>query len=352
LIHLLQQIAAGTTTVTRAELDRRSTRYGRLVLVRPDGYLVAALSGTPLERTRPIAPGTDGRLRAGPYELGRFYYSNGGVAYNADDDLNQVGGPIDELGLQHDIVSSALDGAEDALVSMARALAQLIRHPIQTIQGLAQLPGAMRQLIANSPEYWELLKAMPLNDQVRKVSELVTSLTLMYGADAGTTTRLAAAAADLGDVTVNVLRLQATGALAVEQVAVPVGTVATALSGGPGGVMVLAMANNAAGGSGGAGAGGGAGGGIRAPLTNAEAGRVVGWGTGQSAEAVQQTVNATRQLTPDLIRNMIQQGLTREWVATQLQFYEAAVASGGQKLVNQQLLVRRELMLRLLELWP
>lgn len=264
LIHLLSQIASGSAVVTRAELDARSGRYARLITLRPDGYLVAALSGRPLQRAGgSLQLDAAGSVRSGGYEVGRFYHSNGGVFYNVDESLNQTGPPIGELGLEHDLPNRVLDGVEDAVVGMVHGIAALITHPIKTIEGLAQLPGVVRQLIANAPEYWERFTAMPLGDQVQRLSELVTTLTLLYGTAAGTTTRLSAAAADLSDVTINVLRLQANGSFAVAQVTVPVGTVATALSGGPAAVYVLAMANQASGGGGSSGGGGGGGGGPR-----------------------------------------------------------------------------------------
>ncbi|NUT96895.1 MAG: hypothetical protein HOY78_33215 [Saccharothrix sp.] len=261
LLHLLREVEAGGRTVTRAELDRRSARYAPLVVVRPDGYWARALTGEAVQRAFPVE-----RMASPPYEIGAFHYSNSGVIYRVDDSLAAAGPPVAELGLEHDVVNAALDGAEDAVVAMARGLRELITHPIRTIAGLANLPGAVAQLIADSPEYWARFQAMPLPDQVRKVSEIVSTLVLMYGTASGSATTIAGAAADLGDVTVNVLRLQADGALAVARVSVPVGAVATAMSGGPGAIYVLSMANNAAGGSGGSGgSGGGSGGPVNPP---------------------------------------------------------------------------------------
>lgn len=255
LLHLMQEISAGNQTVSREELDRRSNRYASLVVVRPDGYWAAALTGVPLQRAfRPE------RAASPPYEIGRFYYSRSGVMYRIDAALQPLGPPVGELGLDHDVVNSALDGVEDAVAAMARGIAQLMTHPIRTIAALANLPQALAQLIQQSPEYWDLFRAMPLNDQVRKVAELVSTLLLMYGTAAGSTSVIGAAASDIGDITVNALRLQANGSFAVVQVSVPVGTIATAMAGGPGAVYVLAMVNaSASGGQGGASGGGGSG---------------------------------------------------------------------------------------------
>jgi hypothetical protein len=87
-------------------------------------------------------------------------------------------------------------------------------------------------------------------------------------------------------------------------------------------------------------------------LTSGQAGEVIGWGTGQTAVAVAQTEAATQGLTTQAIRQMITRGLTRQWVEAQLAQYESAIARGGAKLVNRQLLPRLALMRKLLELWP
>jgi hypothetical protein len=205
-------------------------------------------------------PTEGGSIRAGSYEIGQFYYDNGGVFYRVDAQLKPVPGSIGELALEHDLPNKILDGAQDAIVAMAKGLAKLITHPIQTISDLRMLPGAVYRLILNSPAIWDQFKAMPLGDQVRKASELVTTLLLMYGTSTGAASTLSAAAADVPDITINVLRLQPSWALEVVQVTVPVGTTATALSGGPGGIYILAMANQAGGGGSSQQGGGGSGG--------------------------------------------------------------------------------------------
>ncbi len=247
-------------TVPRTELEARARRYDRLVTVRADGYLVRASTGAAIQRAGPgIAVDPAGAARVGPYELGRLYYSDGGVMYETDAQLGRTGPPIGELGLEHDLPNRVLDGVQDAVVAAATGLARLMTHPIQTIEGLIALPGAVAQLIANSPEYWERFRVRPVGDQVQAVSELVTTLALTYGSAASTTTRLTAAAADVSEITVNVLRLQAGGTLTVATVSVPVGTVATTVAGAPGAIYVLAMASQA--GGGGSGSSGGSSGG-------------------------------------------------------------------------------------------
>ncbi len=251
-VRLMQDVVAGQSPIGITALAQRLAAFGPIIILRPDGYIARAITGEAIQRAGKTEF-VNGELRAGGLVAGTFYYSNGGVFYRASDSLGQAGPPIGELGLEHDAVNSALDGAADALVGVAAGLYQLLRHPIDSISALRQLPGAIAQLIENSPEYWELFRAKPLNDQIRDVSKLATTLATLYGGAAGTTSRIAAAAGDLGNVTIRALTLSGGGELAWATVSVPVGTVATALSGGPGAVYVLHMANSSLDKSGGGG---------------------------------------------------------------------------------------------------
>jgi hypothetical protein len=263
---VVQEVVIGGADTSMATLAQRIAAFANIIILRPDGYIARALTGEAIQRAGK-AEFVNGALRAGGLTSGTFYYSNSGVFYRANDNLQQMGPPLGELALEHDAVNSALDGAADALVGMAAGLYQLIRHPIQSIDALRQLPGAIVQLIVNAPDYWELFRAMPMNDQIREVSKIITTLVTLYGSAAGATTRLAGVAGDLGNVTIRALTLTGRGELAWATVSVPVGTAATALSGGPGAVYVLHMANSSlnqtggAGGTGGTGGAGGAGGG-------------------------------------------------------------------------------------------
>lgn len=87
-------------------------------------------------------------------------------------------------------------------------------------------------------------------------------------------------------------------------------------------------------------------------LRAGELGKIIGWGTGQSANAVAQTEAVTQGLTTEGVQAMIAQGLTRAFVEGQLASYTTAFAEGGAKLGNAQLLPRLELMQKILELWP
>jgi hypothetical protein len=82
-------------------------------------------------------------------------------------------------------------------------------------------------------------------------------------------------------------------------------------------------------------------------------GAIIGWGTGQSAAAVEQTLQVTANLTRAKVAEMAAQGLSKQWVQEQLVKYGAS-ASGrvAAKLLNNQLLPRKALMEKILELWP
>jgi hypothetical protein len=80
-------------------------------------------------------------------------------------------------------------------------------------------------------------------------------------------------------------------------------------------------------------------------------GAILGWGTGQSAEAVQQTEQLAQNLTQEQLNQMIKNGLSRQWVEEQLALYNKAIAEGGAKLLNQQLLPRQQLMTKILQMW-
>ncbi|MDO6431551.1 DUF6443 domain-containing protein [Flavitalea sp. BT771] len=86
-------------------------------------------------------------------------------------------------------------------------------------------------------------------------------------------------------------------------------------------------------------------------LTSAKMGRIIGWGEGATAEAVAQTKALTESLTSEQIQQWAKGGLTREWVAKQLELYTKALEKGGNKLKNINLEPRKELMEKILSLW-
>ena len=90
---------------------------------------------------------------------------------------------------------------------------------------------------------------------------------------------------------------------------------------------------------------------INAPVTSGQLGKLIGWGEGQGAAAVNQTINVTKNLTKSQVRRLSKQGLTREWVEIQLSKYSNALNKGGSKLKNDQLIHRKGLMEKILDLW-
>ncbi|MFY0573677.1 hypothetical protein ACN28S_04265 [Cystobacter fuscus] len=112
---LLREVLVGGERVEYADLKWRAERFLFLVLVRPDGYLVAAPTGTPLQRLGPLRL-VDGVWKVGPLVVGDFYFSRGGVFYPVNEALRRVDvPPLAELGLGRDPLNAALDGAQDAL---------------------------------------------------------------------------------------------------------------------------------------------------------------------------------------------------------------------------------------------
>ncbi len=233
LFFLLRQVLTEGEDVPYAELLERLRPFGFLVVMRPDGYLVTAITGKPLQRMGRVEL-REGRLMVGRFEVGAFYRDRGGVFFAVDSSLHKLGDIVGELGLERDWINAALDGAEDALAETARALGYFVTSPIRSLQGLGQLPSTVAALIASSPDYFARYSALPLQDQIREATRLSTHLLMLYGGAVGTATRISTAGAQLP-----VLSLTAEGALALKQVAIPVGAKAAALGIGAGAVYVL-----------------------------------------------------------------------------------------------------------------
>ncbi|MBV8070965.1 MAG: hypothetical protein JO270_13735 [Acidobacteriaceae bacterium] len=80
-------------------------------------------------------------------------------------------------------------------------------------------------------------------------------------------------------------------------------------------------------------------------------GDIVGWGKGQSEEAVEVTREATRTLTYDKVRLMVgEHGLPRAWVEYIARQYQDGIVRGLAK-ENTQIEARLEYMQKILELW-
>ena len=235
LLFLLEQSMARKEQVPYEQLLKQVHALRYLVVVRPDGYMARALDGEPLQRMGQLQV-REGRWMAGRFEVGAFYWNKGGVFYTVDGTLGRPGTMIGELGLERDWASAALDGAEDAVSEVARAVGQLLTSPIRSVQGLVQLPSAVASLIASSPEYFALYSTLPLQEQIREAGRLSTHLLLLRGSAVGTATRVGTGGARLP-----VISVTAEGTLALEQVTVPVGATATALGTGAGTVYVLSV---------------------------------------------------------------------------------------------------------------
>lgn len=69
---LLRSVVREKQPITRAELGRRIQEFKDLFVLRRDGYLAEALSGTPVQCVGPVQV-QDGALRSGIFEVGTFY---------------------------------------------------------------------------------------------------------------------------------------------------------------------------------------------------------------------------------------------------------------------------------------
>ena len=87
-------------------------------------------------------------------------------------------------------------------------------------------------------------------------------------------------------------------------------------------------------------------------LTPSASGQLIGWGTGQGAAATAQTDAVTANLTSQQVADWADAGLSRDWVAENLQQYQDALNRGGAAANNSNLVPRIALMQKILELWP
>ena len=197
LCWLLREMLEGGEPVEYAELQWRAERFAFVVLVRPDGYLVEAATGAPLQRLGPLTL-LEGQWRVGRFVVGDFYFSRGGVFYPVNAALRRVAGPpLGELGLGRDPLNAALDGAQDAVGEMMAAMAQSILHPIRTVEDLARLPTTVALLIASSPEYFARYGVMSREDQIREAARLSTHVMMLVGSSGASVGRLGGMGAEL-----------------------------------------------------------------------------------------------------------------------------------------------------------
>ncbi|MGZ3457733.1 MAG: Tox-REase-5 domain-containing protein [Archangium sp.] len=242
--HLLREVLEGGE-VSREELLRRVERFKSVAVLRPDGYLAWTLNGRTQQKVGPVE-WKEEAFRAGPLELGRFYTASGSVFRQADAQLRPImdGPGLAEVYDDADYISRSLDGAQEAFVELYHAMGQLLTRPWDSIAALPRLPVGVMALLASSPAYLERFRYMTRGEQVKVLSKLTTDLIVTFGTAGGTTSTLTTTLGEL-EATVPVLSLSAEGAFEVERVVVPVGKVATVLSGGPGAAIILQRANTA-----------------------------------------------------------------------------------------------------------
>lgn len=235
LARLLRDAFASGQSVAYGELRARTARFRRLVVVRPDGYVTVAVTGTPIAGLgRPRLH--QGEWYAQGLRVGAFYFDHGGVFYAVDAALQKQGNPVGELPLGRAPVTAALLGAEDALGEMVRGLATLLTEPVRTLEGLVQLPAVVAGLIATSPEYFARYGAMNLEDQIREAARLSTHVLTLQGGAAAAGPRLASGAR------LPVLGLSTGGALVVREVLVPAGVTTAVVGAGVASASVVLMA--------------------------------------------------------------------------------------------------------------
>jgi hypothetical protein len=251
--HLLLEVAASGEVVTRDELHARMRRFSRLLVLRPDGYLVRATTGVAVQKAGQVVLAEDGTLRAGRFEVGPFYAIEGSRLFPVDQRLEvPKGAPPAGLYEPDDNPALAVaEGAVLAVVDMVEGLYRLVFYTGETLEGLAQLPGAVRQLYENSPQLWDEFRHKPYAEKVRTVSRLATGAVLTVGTAGAGAAKAAAWGGKLGSLTVPLLSLTGDGLLAVRLVAVPVGGAVAAAGNASSATYVLHMANMGAQGGGG-----------------------------------------------------------------------------------------------------
>lgn len=81
-------------------------------------------------------------------------------------------------------------------------------------------------------------------------------------------------------------------------------------------------------------------------------GKIIGWGGSNKDADVKKTITLTKKLTKKDVEKMIADGLDKKFVVKNLQQYKAAITKAEEKLNNKQLFPRRDLMAKILKLWP
>ncbi len=242
--YLLREVMEGEEELSRPALLARVRRFEGLAVLRPDGYVAWALNGETQQRVGPVTL-RDGALRAGPFEVGRFYDGRSGAFFPVDDDLQRVRTqpPLAEVYSDADVINRAFEGAEDAFRDTVLALGGLVFHTGDSLAALSQLPQGVAALVLHSPEFLEHFRLMTRGEQIRVLSRLTVTVLATHGAAAGATRTLSSVGRGVEFLSVPALSLSAEGTLGLQRVVVPVGRAVSVLGGGPGAAVVLHMAN-------------------------------------------------------------------------------------------------------------
>ncbi|HYI00313.1 Tox-REase-5 domain-containing protein [Hyalangium sp.] len=237
---LLWEVVQEGTPVSRKELHARMRRFHPLLVLRPDGFLVRATTGRAVQQIGEVEF-VNGALRAEGFEVGPFYRPRGQVLYAVDHSLDihldaRVAGVYAP---EEDTLGPMAEGAGLAVVDSITGLVNLVMHPVESLEGLAKVPQAVRALIENSPQYWEHFRAMSHGGQVRSVSRLLTQVLITCGTAGAGGSRALSAGSTLGRLGVPVLSLSGEGVLVLRMVAVPAGQLVTAVGTGASAVYIL-----------------------------------------------------------------------------------------------------------------
>ncbi|PTL81963.1 hypothetical protein DAT35_19295 [Vitiosangium sp. GDMCC 1.1324] len=229
-VHLLLEVATGAGPVSREELHARMDRFHRLRMLRPDGYLVRPVTGEAVQKVGEVRLAGGGTLRAGRYEVGPFYAVEGGQLWPVDSELEVPRGaqPLGPYVPDDGVLLPALEGAGLALVDSVQGLVNTFVHPVDTLEGLTRLPGAVRELAQNAPEYWESFRHKPRGERVRIISRLTTHVLLTIGTAGEGAATAAAWGEKLSHLSVPLLSLTGKGELALRLVAIPGRAIAVA----------------------------------------------------------------------------------------------------------------------------
>jgi hypothetical protein len=178
--HLLLEVATGGVPVSRDELHARMRRFVELLVLRPDGYLVKPTTGVAVQKAGAVVLAEDGTLRAGRFEVGPFYAIDGGRLFPVDEKLKVPKGarPAGLYTPDKNVPLAVAEGAVLAVVDMVEGLYRLVFYTGETLESLAELPGAVRVMYENAPQLWEEFRHKPYAERVRTVSRLATGAVL------------------------------------------------------------------------------------------------------------------------------------------------------------------------------